>query len=490
MVPQLAARDLLWHGRIPYIGFFDQNFPGYFYIHAGELLLFGSSEIGVRIFDILIQLLFVVFLYRFILRWTEPSTAALIAILYTLYYVSAGSEVYGQRDVYIAILVLLSCSFFVPDRLFDWKSTLVSGLIMGVTVVIRPTSLLFAAIIALFLLLDDSYHITRQRLGSAISFFTYSLLPIAFVIAWYIQIPRGIESFYLATIRFNLDVYARTPTNHSFWWEMARMTFLILFAFVGTFGHNQRFLRRVFTSKERILYFSLVLSALFIALIQAKYFRYHFAPFFILLVPLAAVGIKNIASRIPHLGKVPHSYLILVACFLCTFIRFKPISSLAFGLGLLEHQNPFKFTYQIDHPDSLYGANAEQNLLAFMRLPENSKGAIEVCSCDPVLRFHLKRLCVSRYPTLVYLAIKTPENGYTSYQLRWQRNYVDTLRITKPRFIIIGRKMKFWAISNFDNFLHSLPGFDNLLFTYYQVDTVIGGYEVYRLKNGQSFPVR
>ncbi|MFI5200842.1 MAG: glycosyltransferase family 39 protein [Candidatus Kapaibacterium sp.] len=488
-IPQLAALDFIRLGRIPYIGFFDQNFPGFFYLHIIEVLLLGPSDIGVRIFDIIIQLFFVAFLYRFASRWTNRSTAALTAILYILYYVSAGSEVYGQRDVYIAMLLFIGSSFLIPsDRPLDWKSIIASGFVLGMTILIRPTSLLFTSLIALFLLLDESFRMVRRRFTAAVVFFLCSLVPISAVIAYYAQISGGLGAFYLATIRFNLDTYTKLPTNHSFWWEMARMSFLIIFAIVGALAKNKKLVSRNLTPRERALYLSFIISALFIVLLQAKYFRYHFAPFFMLILPLAAIGIEDALSRIRGLRKVPRFYLMAVFCFLCTFIRFKPVSSLAFGLGFLEHKDPFETTYRIDHSDSLYGAIPEQRLLRYMRLASNSKGVIEICSLDPVLRLHLRRTCASRYPTLQHLAMTASakfERGsnYTNYQLRWQRDYIDTLQVVRPRFIIVARKMKFWAVDDFNAFLNSLPGFDSLLDNEYREDTIFGGYEIYRLNS-------
>ncbi|MGH2638586.1 MAG: hypothetical protein ACRDF4_04805, partial [Rhabdochlamydiaceae bacterium] len=76
--------------------------------------------------------------------------------------------------------------------------------------------------------------------------------------------------------------------------------------------------------------------------------------------------------------------------------------------------------------------------------------------------------------------------SYTPYQVQWQKGYVDSLRSDRPRFIIVAWKMKFWAVPNFDVFLHSLPGFDHLLSIAYDQDNTFGGYTIFRLKNDQK----
>src|SRR5205085_9736805 len=52
---QRMGIDLHDFGRIPYIGSWDQNFPGIFYIHYLIISAFGPSDLSVRWFDCLVQ---------------------------------------------------------------------------------------------------------------------------------------------------------------------------------------------------------------------------------------------------------------------------------------------------------------------------------------------------------------------------------------------------------------------------------------------------
>src|SRR5436189_3813884 len=109
-LPHIVARDYLHHGRIPYLQNFDQSFPGIFYLHIVEIALLGDSAIALRAFDILLELLFAVFLYLFMQKWTNRAIAAQTALLYILFYVGSGRGVFGQRDVYVGMTIFLSAA--------------------------------------------------------------------------------------------------------------------------------------------------------------------------------------------------------------------------------------------------------------------------------------------------------------------------------------------------------------------------------------------
>src|SRR5580704_646395 len=46
----------LTQGHLPYLGSWDNNFPGIVYFHALSILLFGKGYIGFRILDMLVHL--------------------------------------------------------------------------------------------------------------------------------------------------------------------------------------------------------------------------------------------------------------------------------------------------------------------------------------------------------------------------------------------------------------------------------------------------
>jgi hypothetical protein len=175
----------------------------------------------------------------------------------------------------------------------------------------------------------------------------------------------------------------------------------------------------------------------------------------------------------------------LALVFLSSFIAYNPKSPIAFALGVLTHKDPFLNADQARRPDTLFGAEPETRLRSYLSLPENSQGAVETCSFDPFVRYHLNRRPAGPYITFHAIAFRLNPGSqppkFADYQLRWQQAYMDSLHTVKPKFIIMARNMPFWYIHDvYNDCLHYLPGFDSLMTASYRYDTAFGGYQVYR----------
>jgi hypothetical protein len=485
-IVQSMALDLYRFGRLPFIGSWDQSWPGIDYIYYVAIYLFGTSDFSLHLFEALLQLSFSIFLFRFWSRWLRPRTAALAAILYVMYYVGANRWLYATRDVYVMMSVLIATNWLQPKdnvKTNGFFLLLAGSLALGFSILLRPTSLLFYAIYLIYSFYQErSLSNTLRTLIIA----TLSLLPLAIILLYYNMQPDGLRQFYLATIQWNLDLYTKIPGIFSYLpGELARRIFLIgsvLFAFANR-GKVQNFFRRLPRKHEKVLYVSLIIGSFFIVILMHKFYPYHFAPFFMLLTPLAALGIDLFASRFKTISK--QRFAIAIACFLSTFIAFVPRSPLAFALALTEGRDPQTFTYLAEYRDSTWGAKKELAVRDYLERPENREGPIEVCSYNPMLRLHLNRYFAGIYVVLDPIALRTNDDSihptYTSYQLEWQRQYMDSLRIRKPRFIILARTTSWYYLHDpYTSFLHYLPGFDSLLSASYVKDTTIGGFEIYK----------
>jgi hypothetical protein len=490
---QDMALELYRFGKIPYIGTWDQNFPGIIYIHYLIVLLFGPSDIGIRLFDVFVQLVFVAFLYRFWLRWLKPHTAALAAVLYIAYYVSGSFMLLSQRDVYGGMLTVLSLYLLIRARNSPRSRVLLtaaSALIAGYLIVLRPTGLLPVSLLALSVAFNDSFQIVWRRVWIAVLYFLCALMPIAIVLGYYASIPHGLESMYLATIRWNLDLYGRIDNGFVLLLgQFARRAFLTPLAIYGLFVWRRSSL--YFSCKptrwEVVIYSALLAGYLFIAFLMRKYFDYHFAPFYMLLMPLPAIAIERIADRFSN--PLRHHYAIVFGVYAATLLAYAPKAPLSFGVALMAGQNPMEYAYEVQSPSPMWGAIPERQTMAYMDRKENRQGLVEVCSFTNNLRLHLRREAAGRFVNLLALAYRlNPDDEgrplFTDYQKRWQREYVDSLRIKQPRFIIVARQTPFGYFADvYDDCLKWVPGFDSLLQSSYHRNTVIGGFNIYQLRS-------
>jgi hypothetical protein len=485
------AIDLVKFGKVPYVGSWDNNFPGIIYIHALSILIFGTSDVGYRLFDICIELAFSGFLYRFLIRWLEPEAASLAAVLYVAYYVSASVDLYGKQDAYGTMAMLVGLSFILAPGggiSQKWMGIIAGGVISGIAILMRPTFLLYIGLLVPYIVWLSEGRLSFRCAANGLLFFVASLIPVFCVVAYYALIPKGLTALYDAVIRFNLDVYAKLGTTSKFWWEILRSGLMIplaLFAILAS-RRDRAFLARRPNLNEKVLYVAFILSALGIVVLMGKYYRYHLAPFYILMVPLSAAGLEMLISFAKT--KAQQRIAILVGLLFCSFIGYNPTAPLAFARGLLTRHDPFVSADNARRTDTLFGAIPELALREYLNKPENREGAVEICSFSPFLRYHLQlqRHIAGPYITFHALAFRTDATRigvphYTSYQLAWQKAYLDTLCAVKPHFIILARRMPFWYIRDvYDDCLHYLPGFDSLISSSYSQDTTFGGFQVLR----------
>jgi len=528
---QAITLDFVHYGRILYIDSLGSNFPGIMLMHWLAIVLFGGSDMGVRVFDTIAQIVCALVLYRLLRRWMAERAATIAVILYLAYYVSSGSGMYFQRDVYV-MMALVVCMYLLLNKRFERRSRylqlVVCGLIAGYTVLTRPTSLLFVVMIGAFILASKwkrGFHYqgnpqfgVAQASMRAIVFLISAMLPCGLFIAYYATIPHGLQALYDNTIRFNLDIYANYHLPYFlFWWEIGVKAFFFPFFFIGVFairsksgsplkgagvretrvpfkrgmprtigprGGHPPALARALTPQEAWLYWGLLAASMFIVLFQHKFFRYHFAPTFMLLCPIAAMGIDYVAHLFrPRLAR---GVCIVVSIYLCTFLTYKQPFVPAFLMAVLHGHNGLNAAYDVHYNDAQWGGVRERQVLAYLSNESRTTDRIEVCSLDPALRSHLWRMPAGPHALPAAIAFgkdfgRAPHPIFTDYQLRWRAEYIDTLRTVKPLFIVLGRNTMFLFLRDpYISYLHDLPGFDSLLQSAYRYDTTFGAYQLFR----------
>jgi hypothetical protein len=207
-------------------------------------------------------------------------------------------------------------------------------------------------------------------------------------------------------------------------------------------------------------------------------------------MPVAALGIEIVAERFRR--PVAHAYALIGCFFFATFVAYIPKSPLAFGLALMNGYPPMAYTYTSEFRNPYWGADAEYAVRSYLNRPENHKGSVEICSFTPNLQLHLNRERTGKYILMLPLAFRTDFDSdgppeYTSYQRTWQRDYIDALRVGKPRFIVLARNTySFYLNDVYNDLLKYLPGFDSLLCVSYRYDTAFGGYQIFRLRSDST----
>jgi hypothetical protein len=153
---------LIQHGWAPYRDFVDVNMPGAYLATAFGMHLAGSADVSWRIFDLgLIALAGVSY---FVIAWPYSRFAALFATgMLLLVHGQDGVQQAGQRDLVIAVLLVLAMAFLLEAvRRERWAYLVPFGLAVGLSATIKPTA---GPLGVVLLVMAAIYHAGPWRAG-------------------------------------------------------------------------------------------------------------------------------------------------------------------------------------------------------------------------------------------------------------------------------------------------------------------------------------
>lgn len=473
--------ELLTKGRLPYIGSWDHNFPGIVFIHAIHVIPFGASAIGFHLFDSLCQLALVYLSYRVIQRASNSDVAAWLgALSITLYYVGSGPALYGERDCYTSILLIAAVWFAVRT---DQRLTL-SALLIGGAILLRPTAAIYCAALAIWV----GFTADKQQLRAALRYGLITLLPIALFLLWY-SLVGGIDKFFEATIRYNIEVYTRPGLaladllpERRHWWVFLG----IPLGLAALYRTNRSFCYLL----------AMLIAASFISLIPVYRFSYHYHPVITICLIASMVGWQQLIAWISRAvgerlakGAMITLPILLLALVGDHFIAAKRTLRLA-GVWWEADHDKFTHTYNYYHPDPDWGMMVEDSLVQFLR--ENCRVHERVQSLTTTMYVPLKAGVepVSRFTNIFNLCIGSAgRSGVTPMQERWRTEYIADIERGKPKYMIGSQHFPDHVFNNGYMPWNIMEGFVELkMLLARDYDSVkrIGGYTIYQIKTKEG----
>jgi hypothetical protein len=131
---------LIQHGWVPYRDFPDINMPGAYLTTAFGMHLAGSADVSWRIFDLGLVALAGVG-YFMIARPYSRFAALFATVMLLLVHGQDGVQQAGQRDLAIAVLLVLAVAFLLEAVRRDrWAYLIPFGLAVGLSATIKPTA--------------------------------------------------------------------------------------------------------------------------------------------------------------------------------------------------------------------------------------------------------------------------------------------------------------------------------------------------------------
>lgn len=464
------------YGKLPYLGSWDVNFPGIVYIHALAITIFGNTEIGFRILDTLVRIASAALLYQCTLKLRSREVATLAVLLYSLHFLSNYYWLAGQRDEFAVFFILWASYMLLCYEENQKKFYLFTiPLLLNAAVLFRPTYalfLLFAVGLLIWFEKQRWRDVLLYTCCITVAFWLIVLLPYFFT-------SGGMQEIYLATVRFNIDLYTgiRNPIRFFDLMVGSRRTILLLavLAFLPSSASKRM------TSYERLLITLFTLAGILSLVSMGKYFAYHWEPVITIAVAFAATGIWKVLS---FLRTPAFRFILLVLFFAVLAYHMYPgQAAMAAFTAITHHQDPAEaIQVQIDN-DSLYGIHTQKEVVQYIDRTVPARSPIECMTIDPSLTWRIGRNEATRFTRLLPVGMERMSGGYSSYQKKWQQEYMDSLMRIRPDPVIIAhgpQSALVYLRKSPDSVLRDLPGFSEFLQRNYSLDTTIGGYSIYR----------
>ena len=481
---QTMGWQLVHFHQLPYIGSWDQNFPGIAYFHAAIIFAFGTSPLAFRVITVLLLLGQSMTIFWLCQKWFSPRFAFFAAIFSATLYMSGSTWLSGQRDAIAGVFIFFAITLVYRSGLMDrtvrhrrsqlWAA-FVSGLLMGAATMFRPTNALFLLALAVVLLYIHRRNSAARLLILGLGYFTFifcSVLP-------YLFVPNGLQELYLATIRFNMDVYATKEYSSSLQILLHHREEIICDGIMVLWIIIRMLPRKIFlgrpesqlTRADKLLFLLFVISARFSIVVMGKYFVQHYAMLLALTAFFAADIVDQITSRLPHWLVRP---LPLVACLAFGCIVYSQSYMPYFIDGIFQGvPDPIEYSYR-RYPHGATEKFLNTSIVVdYLERHHVSGGRIECWGMTPAVYWRTHTASASRFTMMHPLVLEKPEGGITEYQHRWQREFIDSLLSVRPRYILIAENTMLLHSALY--YEHTIPAFDSVLNANYVCDTTLPG---------------
>lgn len=287
---------LIQHGWAPYRDFVDINMPGAYWATALAMHLPGQPDAAWRVFDLALVALAGAG-YYFIARPYSRFAALFATVLLLLVHGQDGVQQAGQRDLVIAVLLLLAFACLLEAlRQNRWIYLLSFGLSIGLAATIKPT----AEPLGLLLLAIAVVYRIRQRksnysgaLGWCAAGLGAMAIPLATMLVWLEH--KGAWQAWITTERLILPYYAmadRRPLGFTFFHSISPLAALVVFWVIclSLRGPAWPFLERLLTGTA-------VVVSLLGLLVQGKALPYQRYPMLVFLLLIIALDLSTALHR-------------------------------------------------------------------------------------------------------------------------------------------------------------------------------------------------
>jgi hypothetical protein len=458
----------LAEGELPYIGSYDQNFPGGAIIHAICILVFGQTSLGFAVFDLLLQTIGLYFIARTAKHLSGDAAAMLAPVIYALTYIGLGTWNIGQRDAFIVPFLAYAVWLLVKDRL-TFRQVVALGLSCGYMILLRPMFIVFAVFAALYIFWRG------RSWREAITVLIFGALPALAVITIYLVIGK-FDVLYESIVQFNVEVYGKFRHGVTMRGS-GTMTLIFIWGLVGI-------VYSLVKDRTRFRPLVPVLIATLIApistFIQGQGDAHHMTPSYAMAAIWSGIGIASVIEAFKPRSEARRMVglaIAVVAIVLRGSDRLPWDSMDAFAKG--------------DSLRSIYESNvstdvklAEELAVADYLRPRLANGDKLFIWSMRIWPYQLTgHEAPTRFQTHEHILMQPKGQPQTPLQLKWRAEMMRDFNSNPPKFILWTKTDHLWLLPNAESSkdqVKRFPEFEQFVRQRYTLDTVIGGFEILR----------
>lgn len=478
----VKSGQLINSGAKPYIDFIDIKPPLVYYIFAFIEKIFGNSEIGIRFFDYLYQLITSIILIRTVKFYTKNNTIAMYssAIFYTLSYVALNFTQTTQIESFFGLIFLGIINAY---RLNNKYKYLIIGCLIGIMTGLKYTA--GTVVLGVFIYewmeqkQSNNTHAKITVLLKNCFFICLSLLA-ALIVTLFPFFDSNIFSAYLDTFKYLSFYTSLAPLDFNFIKSLSfslsidfgyfYSTVLALLAFIAIYEIiNKHYAANTSIRKFSILCNLLTLFEFLSVVIERKFYAYHFSRIFIPLTILSSIGLMFLILKLQEkysFKSIMNKAILIIFCAIC--LIFTPLPK---WINLL---NPaIKYITNIKSYDNYFDSNEfgsynRAEIKKTAQLINSSNKAndhiIVLATGVNTLNYFISSNNISKFTQSCFiLGVSVPDNWKKDFYDELLKSKIIALSVNDQHPDIFGHSMSSWeAFSNNPNLKYILD--NNFIF--------------------------
>lgn len=481
------AGEVIINGGMPYQDAWEVKGPLIHYIYAFTQLLFGRTMWGIRVFDLLLLAVSLLFLWRLATRLYGNLAARLTVSLFILWYASTGFWSTAQPDGWVAMLMIIAVAYLIDDKL-STRNAVISGVLIGLCALIKPP---YAAYLLLFVTFAAFHWSTtpsrRQLIQSIVAASLACGVVVALAISWFAY-KGALNDLIDIQLVFNGNVHRQA--HASSFGELANFTlgffsqFWILIAIIPAIVGLKILWQRHRDVAAVIVMWAMLSIAIVVA--QDKFYLHHWLPLFVPLALAAGGGLAALLTDQQQLKDIAfiRGHWITTATVTLTFVFALLIpahSLMRWSMSLNGYISWDEYYTGFGHYNlGDFSFKANQEAAQYVAQRSDPQDSVLVWGFDVMVNYLSGRSSPSRFG-YNYPLVRGSENVF---EPAYRAEFMQNLQANPPRYILILDEDKNDLLKKTSReYVNDFPEFKDYLNTEYQLETTIEHFSIWRLQS-------